>query len=88
MGRSITPTFRLEMTVPGKYITPSGWDTKHAGRPNNETLRKHIDHFETSCKPGGVNAHLGIMVVSSARVVRQSNDEVVAEYKQPAFKVI
>lgn len=86
MGRSITPTFRIEfreVTAAGRPVhwTSAGWDTKHAGRPSAETLAAHVRGMEASTEPGGVNEHLGATTIGYARIVRQSTDEVMAEYR-------
>ncbi len=76
------------MTISRGACTPAGWDTKHAGRPSDVTLKNYVEKFEASCRPGGCNAHLGPTVVWSAKVIRQSTDEVVATYKQTAAFVV
>jgi hypothetical protein len=68
------------MHVLGSHYTPMAWPTKHAGRPSDEALRAYVEGFEASTREGGVNAHLGEEFVLDARVVRQSNGEVVATY--------
>lgn len=80
MGRSVTPTFRVELHVLGSVYTPQAWPTKHAGRPSDATLKAYVEEFEASTRSGGVNAHLGEEFVMDAKVVRQSNGEVVATY--------
>lgn len=82
MGRTTTPTFRLEMQDANPYHNYSGqrWDTKNAGRPNDANLAKDIAHFEASTREGGCNAHLGEITITKATVIRQSNNEVVATY--------
>ena len=76
------------MTASCGLCTPSAWDTKHAGRPSDSTLKAWVEHFEASTKTGGCNAHLGATVVWSAKVVRQATGETVATYKQPAPFVV
>lgn len=88
MGRTITPTFRVEYVMFGNIgITSSAWYTRHEGHPDDENLRRHVEKLEDSSKPGGCNAHCGPMVVASAKIIRQKTDEVVANYKGPAFVV-
>lgn len=89
MGRSLTFTFRVKLVVhsaetgqPRTY-TPFAWRVKESGRPTDENLAAYVQAFEDSTKPGGVNAHLGREVVSSAKVRRQSTGEVVATYTAP-----
>ena len=90
MGRSTTPTYRVEYVTPGFYMTPMAWRVKAIGvipgygKPNDENLRKDVLFFEKSCEPGGPNAHLGRMTVSSAKVTHQFSGEVVATYTRAA----
>jgi hypothetical protein len=88
MGRSTTPTFRCEMKISPGATTPTGWDTKHAGRPSDATLKAHVELFEASCLPGGVNAHIGRTVVWSAKIIHQRSGETVATYQGPMFAVV
>lgn len=85
MGRSITWKYRIEMQATGGYYTPARWDTKHAGRPTDLTLARHIELFEASTREGGCNAHLGAVTVTSAEVIRQADATVVAAYTRPAL---
>lgn len=82
MSRSTTPTYRVETFTPGVYSTPTGWPTKHCGRPSDATLARYVADFEESCQPGGCNAHLGYRPVRSARIFRQSTGEIVATYNE------
>lgn len=92
MGRSITPTFRLEGTAVGdadgrRFPILQAWETKYAGRPSDATLAAHVKVAEAATLPGGVNAHLGAERITTARVVRQSTGEVVATFTAPMFAV-
>jgi hypothetical protein len=80
MGQSITPAYRVEVTVEGSYWTPARWDAKHFGRPNDGALVDYVEQVEASTREGGVNAHLGATVIRSAKVIRQADNEVVARY--------
>lgn len=75
-----TPTYRIEMVATGGSYTPAAWPTKHLGRPGPSSLLLYVSTFEASTREGGVNAHLGAVTVKSAKVIRQSTGEVVAEY--------
>jgi hypothetical protein len=88
MGRSITPTYRIEFRLAGSYWTPSGWNVKRDGRPTDERLAQYVADLEASTREGGVNAHLGEQVVLSAKVVRQSSGEIVASYAKPMFSAV
>jgi hypothetical protein len=84
MGHSSTPTFRTEYKVKSGYgcITPSAWNTKQAGRPSDTNLSKNMDLWKESFT-NGANKHVynGQFPIVSAKVVRQSNDEVVATWE-------
>jgi hypothetical protein len=82
MGKSITPTFRVEMKLLGSAPVVCSWPTKHVGRPSDTTLAQYVRDFENSTMPGGVNEHLGAEFVDSAVVIRQATGEVVATYTQ------
>lgn len=88
MGRSVTPTYRIEFRIAGSYWTPSAWNVKRDGRPTEDRLAQYVNDLEASTREGGVNAHLGEQVVLSAKVVRQSTGEVVASYAKPMFSVV
>lgn len=53
------------------------------GKPSEENLKRHVEHYEQSTREGGPNAHLGKTVILSARIVDQQTGMVVAEYKRP-----
>lgn len=85
MGRSITPTFRVEYTDTGSgYGTPEAWPTRYLGPPTDVTLAIWADHYEKATKFGGVNQHLADgpegLIILSAKVIRQKTGEVMATY--------
>lgn len=91
MGRSTTPAYRYEMVTTGGSQTPGAWYVGRRcghGSPTNVNLTKYVKAFEESTKQGGVNAHLGTTVVFSAKIIRQSTQEVVATYRGPSFVVV
>lgn len=93
MGRSTTPTFRVEMSESGlttgkRYRWQGAWNSKYSGRPSDKNLAAYVAAHEASTRSGGVNECLGPMKVNSAQVVRQSSGEVVATFTAPAFEVI
>jgi hypothetical protein len=88
MGRSTTPTYRLQITVAGRgAYGPQAWNTKAYGRPSAATLATQVAAFEASTREVGYNAHLGAETVLRARVVHQFTGETVATYTAPAFAV-
>ena len=80
----------MEMTIDNGRCTPMGWDVngRHGyqgkGKPNAENLKKYVEAFEASTKPGECNGHLGVTKVLAAQIVKQSTDDVVATYKAGA----
>ena len=92
MGKSAAYTFIVEYWNNGRPqdVTICGWDNGHSpyahGRPTKANLKRYIDGLRNSISVGGVNAHLigRINLPDEARIVRQSNGEVVAEYRYHA----
>ena len=58
---------------------PGGFMPAH-GTPNAKNLAAYVAKFEASTAPGGVNAHLGVTKVLSAKIVRQADHEILATY--------
>lgn len=85
MSRTVTPTFRIEFAASGGYYTPQAWPTKYEGRPSDAALARWVVGFEAATQPDGCNAHLGVVTIWGARVVRQTDGTVVASYAGPAF---
>lgn len=94
MGSSYTPTFRIETTGSDMAVCPDAWDCKRMGRPSAKNLEAVLVRYLKSCEPGGVNYHLTEMLghlpnmPTTARVVRQSTGEIVAEWTCPMFYVV
>ena len=84
MGRSYTPKFRIEYVSVGCGITKACWDGKFYGKPTVASLTKHAVGLNDSFKPGGVNEHVSKSFpgarVTSARVVRQADGEVIVTW--------
>lgn len=90
MGRSVTPTFRVEVTA-NVHITDMFWSVKQSGKPTAENAEKFRKMLNESFAPGGVNAPKGDEIVphiSKVRVIRQSTNAVVAEASAPLFEVV
>jgi hypothetical protein len=92
MGRSYTPKYRVwartyriadgsrrmdRIGVAASEITPS-----------DEGLADYVRSMDASTEPGGVNAHLGQQMTTSARLIDQSTGATVASFDRPAFEVI
>lgn len=91
MGRVTTPTYRIEFTVDRGYWTACSWQGKYNGRANAANLAAVCMEMERATYPRGVNSHLGVTHILSAKIVRQSTNEVVADYIRqpvPLFEVI
>jgi hypothetical protein len=65
------------------------------GKPTTANIDRWVTSYEESLKPGGPNAHLGLHQVSYARIIRQSDNQIVAEWNrskqrpnEPLFKVV
>lgn len=87
MGRSTTPTFRLDIVLSSGHIaTPSTWRVKRQyklsgyGKPTSDNLKKWVRAFEESTRTGA-NKHLGPETILYAKISRNcSGGEVMAEY--------
>jgi len=93
MGRSTTPTHRIEFGIVfanGRPVrhTPAGWDSKRCGRPTDANLATYIEDFEASTLPGQCNEHLGRTTVHTAQIVRQATGERVALYAPSPFRAL
>ena len=86
MGKSTTPTYRVEFNVQA-FIRNMAWSRKD-GRPTDSNLAALVAGYEKSTMPGGVNEHLPSLNISGASIVRQATGETVAEYKAATFQVI
>ena len=91
MGKSITPTFRIEASAGA--VIPMIWDCKQDGRPNAANLETLVLDYIVSTYPGHPNEHISrslgyIPVPNWARVVRQKTGEVVAQWTAPVFMAL
>jgi hypothetical protein len=94
MGRSVTPPYRLEVEYNNGQLGRLAWNvTSHNrgippdGKPTGANLVAYCRDFEKSTRPEGSNSHLarvGIVAIVSARIVRQSTGEIMAEYNYDA----
>lgn len=79
--------------VDRKAVNIMAWKAKEDGRANAENLAKWRNGFNASFQADGSNAHLAeafgaIPHIHFARIVRQSDDSVVAEFTAPMFEVV
>lgn len=79
MGRTFTPKYRIEANG---FLTRSTWQHKYHGRPTAANLAKWAAKNNESTQPGGCNEHVGTdCPITKARIVRQSDDVVIAEWE-------
>lgn len=98
MGKVVTPRYVVKfsrvVSVDGEsarfvMITDAAWNCKQAGRPTDENLRKYVRDFEDSTLPGGVNEHLGVTRVGSAKIaLNVGAGNTLATYEPGMFEVV
>lgn len=97
MGRSYTPTFRVEYydNTMHPLATPRTlmYDYKRHGKPTAARAEDMRQMLNKSFAPGGVNFHAsqaaGVVIhVTRLKIVRQSCTTVVAEARAPMFEVV
>lgn len=89
MGRSLTPTYRVEYYDQAKHKRHCAWE----GRATDKRLAQWVKDLNYSFMPGGVNVHISHSLrymphVHKAKIIRQATGEIVAVYHAPAFEVI
>lgn len=74
--RDTTPTYVVRI-FDGRYgYTPSAWrvtsktQVRADGRPTADNLKRYVESFEASTRPGGANAHLGETKILRATITR------------------
>lgn len=85
MGRSSTPKYRIEFAGGSHFVTAAAWPGEYLGKPSKTKLAQYMAKHEESLREGGANAHLntvGYVPPTSARVIRQSDDALIAEFKK------
>jgi len=58
------------------------------GKPTEANLAKWVAVYNASFQPGGVNQHAGPLTIVSAKIVRQADYRIMAEYAMPMFQVV
>lgn len=85
MGRSFTPTYRIEYTAKNFGGSSAvGWQ-KHYGRASAKNLARYCELTNESFLAGGCNAHVSEMLgcnakITGARLVHQFSGDVVATW--------
>jgi hypothetical protein len=99
MGKSTTPTFRIEYSERGQerpnLVTTQNtmsWSSRQHGKPTAENLRIYVMKYAKSLEAGGCNEHISqalgrIPYPSAMWIIRQSNNSVVASWKAAMFQV-
>ena len=91
MGHSITTTHRVEVKA-NKPIGMFSWHGRQDGAATEANLEKWRQSYNTSFQVGGVNGPINdgdiIVHISSAKLIRQSTGELVAEVNAPAFEIV
>lgn len=88
MGKTITPTFRVE------YRDQQGWHSEcWDGRATDKRAEDWRIARNASMKTGGANEHIPpflgfIPHISHVKIVHQRSGTVVAEAKMPMFEVV
>ncbi len=87
MDNSEIPLYRLEMIASnGSVLTPIKWPVDGVARngdgdPNWDELNEFVKTFVESLKPGGEKHRMGIDSISDARIIRQSDGEIVVHWR-------
>lgn len=89
MGKIVTPTYRVE------YRDQTGWQSAAwtGGKPSDANAERWRVSMNESYKPNGANAHIPqalkfIPHTSHVRIVRQSDNKIVATATMPMFEVV
>jgi hypothetical protein len=94
--------FIVEMTLDKGISTPIEWHKTQSpldkrmgrpadGKPTAENLKKWAEFCEKATYPGGVNQHLGVTHIMTARIKDQRTGEILATFTRdpvPMFEVI
>lgn len=102
MGHTRLIQFVVEVTTDNGVWTPSEWRKSPSlymrsagipahGKATTENLKKHCLFVEASTHPSGVNSHLGVTHILTARIRNQKTGEILATYTRepvPMFEVV
>lgn len=91
MSRTRFLPYTVEVTLAKGVATPSEWRMKQTaaqvrqgvpahGAATVENLKKYCLDVEASTQPGGVNAHLGVIVIIAARIRDNQTGTVICIY--------
>jgi len=89
MGKAIVSRYALHVRVTGGVHTPSTWNVKGKygakgqGKPTEANIAKYVQASEESCRPNGINEHLGIFSYLRAWIVDQQTGDIVAQWTRP-----
>lgn len=85
MGKSTTPTYRMQIRLATGVLTPVIWNVRSStnnpgkGKPTKKNLDKYVRDLEQSTIDGP-NKHLGNIKVESAEIINQFTDEVMVTW--------
>jgi hypothetical protein len=79
-GRDITYRYALLWNTPGYHVTPMAWKPKEYGKPNDANLARYMQATLKQMEPGGANAHLAPMKITSAEIRDGIGGSVVARW--------
>jgi hypothetical protein len=89
MGKSYTPTYRIEFWDCKGVKAQQAW----RGKATKKALAEWVWAYDDSLKVGGVNFHVSQMLkyipfVSKAIIVRQADNTIMTAWTMPMFQVI
>ena len=92
MGRSYTPTFRVETVENFGKVNTYDWPLK-GSKFTQEKIEEWRIMMNASFAPNGCNAHIAESIgyvphISHAKLIRQSSGKVVLESVAPMFEVV
>ena len=72
-GGIITAKYVVDMRIKKGTTTPAIWRVKDYGKPTTRNLKKYVDNYNESLKPGGVNQHIGIRGTATWAGIRENS---------------
>ena len=72
-GKSITPKYVIDMKIKKGNASPAAWSVKQHGKATAQNLKKYVDVYNGSLKPGGANEHLGDQSTATWAGIRENH---------------
>lgn len=82
MSRSRKLKYVIHTEVLLRSCSPCEWSVRDAGKPTAENIKRWVARLEESCRPGGVNQHLGSHKIIRASIVNQFTGNTVAAWER------